>query len=1014
MSPRKSRPPVLPIGALFVVLLLLAIPAQPTSIARAQRQAPASTNLQIADVEAADVETADVSTVVIELAAPSVAERYAELTASPVQAASAEVVAAATRVQLAQVEAAQLDLLDRLSDYDAEIIYRAQRVYNGVAVRVPASQVDAIAALPGVKAVHPLIAKRPSHDISVPFIGAPVLWRGADDLLPAGVTGEGITIAIVDTGVDYLHADFGGPATGYEQNDPARIDDPVPWPTAKVIGGYDFTGDDYNADFDAFDPDPALNGYQPVPQPDPDPFDCYRHGTHVAGTAAGQGVTQAGEAYGGGYDQPLDASQFRIVPGVAPAAKLYALKVFGCTGSSEVVDLGIDWALDPNGDGDLADRVDIINLSLGSNYGTANDSTALAAQNALNAGVIVVASAGNAGDVTFVTGTPSVVDGVISVAAVVDDPVARGLFPGTNSDFETLATFSSRGPRRGDGLLKPDVAAPGFRITSAGEGTGNRALTISGTSMAAPHVAGATALLRQLYPTWSPEEIKALLMNSARPEIQTGFDANAGLESPTRAGAGSIDLVNAVHTPALMFDAARPAAVSLSFGAPAVAQDLVATRTVRVVDKRPVSAQMDALDYQIEFQAAVGTPGVDILLPGEPLLTVPPGGAASFEVTLSVDGTALARAPSVVLDEASGIPRYRLPEAAGFLRLRPLLPPDVPPSNTTSDGPVLVLPVHAAPRPVSTLRATTSVLDYGSANRNTLPLFFNATNPSPGATIPPAPASPAANGVVSAVDLLWQSNGTATPYAHADITHLGATSRVQASGERVLYFAIATRAPWSTPNEVRFDIYLDGDGDGEAEQILFNSDAEGYNNRFVTSDLLVTALERIGPENLATNNFGEERTIELPLNGLAFDQTPLSTQPFFSNVLILPVRVASLNLPEGSDALTFWVESFSRDAPLVPGREEEPILRTPPLRYSVQQPTLLVEPSQGSPLFAVQRGDSLSVNFNVQRALATSLTHDLLLLHHQNEAGAAGVGQVQVVEIKSSRLQRLLLPIVAN
>ncbi len=992
MSPRKNRLSVLSVGALCIALLLLALPAQPVTTARAQTP-PAPSNTQPTTAQ----------TVVIELTAPSLADTYAALTASPVQAASAEVIAAATQAQLAQVDAAQLDLLDALADYDAEIIYRAQRAYNGIAVRVPADQVDALAALPGVKGVHPLVAKRPSHDLSVPFTGAPALWQGAGDLLPAGVTGEGITIAIVDTGVDYLHADFGGPATGYDANDPTRVDDAVPWPTAKVIGGYDFTGDDYNADYDAFDPDPARNGYQPIPQPDADPFDCYRHGTHVAGTAAGMGVTQAGASYRGGYGQPLDPSQFRIAPGVAPEAKIYALKVFGCTGSSEVVDLGIEWALDPNGDGDLADRADVINLSLGSNYGTANDSTALAAQNALNAGAIVVASAGNAGDVTFVTGTPGVVDGVISVAAMVDNPVARGLFPGTGSSFETLATFSSSGPRRGDGRLKPDVAAPGFRITSAGHGTGNGSLTISGTSMAAPHVAGAAALLRQLYPTWTTAEIKALLMNSARPEIRASFDADAELQTPTRAGAGTIDLVNAVRTTVLLFDEERPAAVSLSFGAPAVGDTLVATRSVRVVDKRPASAQTDALDYQIEFQEAVAAPGVEISLP-EPLLSVPPGGDATFDVTLRVDGAALASAPGVLLDEATGIPRYRLPEAAGFLRLRPLLPPNAP----TADEPVPVLPVHAAPRPVSTLRATTSLLDYGTAQRNTLPLFFDeaAASPGPGATIPPAPEnSPAANGLVSAFDLLWQSGGTRAAHAHADLTHLGATSREQVGGERVLYFALATRAPWSTPNEVRFEIHLDVDNDGQADQILFNSDAEGYNSRFDTSDLLISALE-----NVAT----EERAIELPLNGLAFDQAPQETHPFFSQVLILPVRVASLGLAGGQETVTFWVESFSVDKPLVPGREEEPVVRTPRLRYSVAQPLLLVGPAQASPLFALRSGQSLPVNFNVQRALAAPPTRGLLLLHHQNGVGNNGVGQVQVVEIKSSRLRRLLLPVVRN
>ena len=134
----------------------------------------------------------------------------------------------------------------------------------------------------------------------------------------------------------------------------------------------------------------------------------------------------------------------------------------------------------------------------------------------------------------------------------------------------------------------------------------------------------------------------------------------------------------------------------------------------------------------------------------------------------------------------------------------------------------------------------------------------------------------------------------------------------------------------------------------------------------------------------------EERTLELPLNGLAFDQAPQETRPFFSQVLILPVRVASLGLADGQETVTLWVESFSVDKQIVPGREEEPIMRTPRLRYGVNAPVLRVEPSQASPLFALRSGQSLPVNFSVQRALAAPPTRGLLLLHHQNGVGNDG------------------------
>src|SRR5262249_12880155 len=129
--------------------------------------------------------------------------------------------------------------------------------------------------------------------VSVPRIGAPIAWSGV-----AGVHGEGIKIAIIDTGIDYTHANFGGPgtvaafdaaaATSTQPADPAFFGPNAP----KVKGGTDLVGDDYDAD-DATS----------VPVPDPNPLDCNGHGSHVAGSAAGFGVLQNGNQYTGSYDQ---------------------------------------------------------------------------------------------------------------------------------------------------------------------------------------------------------------------------------------------------------------------------------------------------------------------------------------------------------------------------------------------------------------------------------------------------------------------------------------------------------------------------------------------------------------------------------------------------------------------------------------------------------------------------------------------------------------------------------------
>ena len=208
-------------------------------------------------------------------------------------------------------------------------------------------------------------------------------------------------IAIIDTGIDYIHTDFGGSGAqaDYDRNDTTvNGESPALFPTAKVVAGYDFAGDDYNGDN--------------TPQPDPDPMDCDGHGSHVAGIAAGVGVKADGSTYTGAYNASIyTPGFFRIGPGVAPQASLVALRVFGCDGSTELVSQAIEWAVDPNGDGDFSDRVDVINMSLGSDFGYEADPTSVAADNAALAGMIVVASAGNDGDSYYITGSPAIARG---------------------------------------------------------------------------------------------------------------------------------------------------------------------------------------------------------------------------------------------------------------------------------------------------------------------------------------------------------------------------------------------------------------------------------------------------------------------------------------------------------------------------------------------------------------------------------------------------------------------------
>src|SRR4029077_8153415 len=125
---------------------------------------------------------------------------------------------------------------------------------------------------------------------------------------------------------------------------------------------------------------------------------------------AGFGVTSTGTTFNGHYDATTPGQSFAIGPGVAPLADLYAVRVFGCTGPTNVVVDAIDWA--------VAHDMQVISMSLGADFGTEDDADAEASENAVDAGVVVVASSGNAGAIPYVAGNPSTAEKVISVAAV--------------------------------------------------------------------------------------------------------------------------------------------------------------------------------------------------------------------------------------------------------------------------------------------------------------------------------------------------------------------------------------------------------------------------------------------------------------------------------------------------------------------------------------------------------------------------------------------------------------------
>ena len=372
------------------------------------------------NLEAATLQTLDQTggAVMLELAGAPSAIVYADARKLGASKADAGKASKATKNANDQAQSSVLAALDS-QGIDATPLYQVQTAYNGIAVQAAPGTLSELAALPGVKAVHEIPLVTLDNHSSVPLIGGLQAWGAY------GKTGSGMRIGVIDTGVDYVHRGLGGSgssadyvvatsaATNVEQatDNPGSFTIPGIYPNFRVVGGFDFAGDAYNA---------SGNAAAQVPHPDPNPLDCQGHGTHVTGTAAGNGVDSAGNAYLGPYNASTNTASMVIGPGVAPQASIYALRVFGCAGSTNLTSAAINWATDPNRDGDPSDHLDVINMSLGSAFGTPDDPSAASSNNAAAVGVIVVTSAGNSGDTYYDSGSPGSAVRAIATASSMD------------------------------------------------------------------------------------------------------------------------------------------------------------------------------------------------------------------------------------------------------------------------------------------------------------------------------------------------------------------------------------------------------------------------------------------------------------------------------------------------------------------------------------------------------------------------------------------------------------------
>lgn len=360
-------------------------------------------------------------------------------------------------------------------------------LFNGFSVEVDARDRAKLAELPGVKAIYPVeVVQAPRPDPAgggaAPDMATALAMTGADRVQSQlGFTGTGIKVAVMDTGIDLDHPDFGG--TGVNGTTPL-LNHP------RIKYGYDFVGDAFNADS-------TSPTYNPVPAPDDNPDDCGGHGTHVAGIVGANGA----------------------VKGVAPDVTFGAYRIFGCDGSTtaDIMIAAMERA--------LADGMHVLNMSIGSAFQWPQYPTAVAATRLVNKGMVVVASIGNSGaNGIYSAGAPGLGEKVIGTASFDNTSV-------------TLTTFSVSPDNTAIGYsaMTGSVAAPtSGSLPMSRTGTATSAADAC-SALPAGSLTGTAALIRRGTCSFA---IKAQNAQAAGAAAVVIYNNSAGRFAGTIAGSG--------------------------------------------------------------------------------------------------------------------------------------------------------------------------------------------------------------------------------------------------------------------------------------------------------------------------------------------------------------------------------------------------------------------------------------------------------------------------------------------